>query len=100
MPGQIPQNYVYLFVVGILGLIFIFLRANLIAMLCLFQVCSTVIQLYTYIDIDTVFQILFHYRLLQDTEYINSSMCYTVGPCCLSSVTLFLLTITLENFAS
>ena len=27
-------------------------------------------------------QILFHYRLLQDIEY--SSLCYTVGPCCLS----------------
>ena len=27
------------------------------------------------------FQILFHYMLLQDTEY--SSLCYRVGPCCL-----------------
>ena len=27
------------------------------------------------------FQILFHYMLLQDTEY--SSLCYTVGPLCL-----------------
>ena len=27
-------------------------------------------------------QILFHYRLLQDIEY--SSLCYSVGPCCLS----------------
>ena len=31
-----------------------------------------------------LFQILFHYRLLQDTEY--SSLCYTVGPCGLSIV--------------
>ena len=31
-------------------------------------------QLYIYI--------LFHYGLSQDTEY--SSLCYTVGPCCLS----------------
>ena len=28
------------------------------------------------------FHILFHYRLLQDIEY--DSLCYTVGPCCLS----------------
>ena len=41
---------------------------------------SKVIQLYIYIYI--FFQILFHYRFLQDTEY--SSLCYTVGPCCLS----------------
>ena len=33
------------------------------------------INIYTYV----LFQILFHYRLLQDTEY--SSLCYTVGPC-------------------
>ena len=31
---------------------------------------------------DILFQILFHYRLLQDIE--NSSLSYTVGPCCLS----------------
>ena len=30
------------------------------------------------------FQTLFHYRLLQDTEY--SSLCYIAGPCCLSSL--------------
>ena len=29
-----------------------------------------------------LFKVLFHYRLLQDIEY--SSLCYTVGPCCLS----------------
>ena len=29
-----------------------------------------------------LFQILFLYRLLQDTEY--RSLCYAVGPCCLS----------------
>ena len=29
-----------------------------------------------------LFQILFHYRLLQDIEY--SSLCYTVNSCCLS----------------
>ena len=29
-----------------------------------------------------LYHILFHYNLLQDTEY--SSLCYVVGPCCLS----------------
>ena len=32
------------------------------------------------IYIHILFQILFHYALLQDIEY--SSLCYTVGPCC------------------
>ena len=35
-------------------------------------------QLYIYI----LFQIIFHYRLLHDTDY--SSLCYTIGPYCLS----------------
>ena len=34
---------------------------------------------HTRIDIDIVFQILFSYRLLQNTEY--GSLCCTVGPC-------------------
>ena len=33
--------------------------------------------IYTYAYISILFQILFHYRLLQDIEY--SSLCYTVG---------------------
>ena len=56
----------------------------------MFQVYRKVIQIYIYIHIYVykcvylyiLFQSLFHYRLLQDTEY--SSLCYTVGPCCLS----------------
>ena len=32
-----------------------------------------------YTSISVLFQILFPYRLLQDTEH--SSLCYTVGPC-------------------
>ena len=40
---------------------------------------SKVIQLYKYIY--TLFQIIFHYRLLKDIEY--SSPGYTVGPSCL-----------------
>ena len=40
---------------------------------------KNVCMIYTY----TLFQILFHYRLLQDTEY--SSLCYIVGPSYLST---------------
>ena len=42
------------------------------------QQSDSVIHTYIYI----LFPILFHYGLLQDIEY--SSLCYTVGPCCLS----------------
>ena len=35
-----------------------------------------------HIYISILFQIHFHYKLLQDIEY--SSLCYTVGPCFLS----------------
>ena len=35
-----------------------------------------------YIHTHNLFHVLFHYGLLQDIEY--SSLCYTVGPCCLS----------------
>ena len=41
---------------------------------------SKVTQLYIYIYI--LVYILFHCGLLQDIEY--SSLCYAVGPCCLS----------------
>ena len=48
-----------------------------------FQVYSKVIQEYIFrIYIYITFQILFHYRFSQDIEY--SSLCYTVGLCCLS----------------
>ena len=40
------------------------------------------IYLFIIIYIYILFQIPFHYRLLQDVEY--SSLCYTVGPCFLS----------------
>ena len=43
-------------------------------------VYSKVIQLYIHVHT------LFHYGLLQDIEY--SSLCYTVGPCCLSTLPL------------
>ena len=52
--------------------------------MCQFLSYSKVIQLhiYIYIYIYILFHILFNYGLLQDIEY--SSLCYTVGPCCLS----------------
>ena len=43
------------------------------------QQSASFIHIYIYIYIYILFQIIFHYRLLQDTEY--SSQCYTVGPC-------------------
>ena len=46
-------------------------------MLGWFLMYSKVIQLHRYI----LSHILFHYGLLQDTEYINSSLCYMIGPC-------------------
>ena len=43
---------------------------------------SKMIQLYIQIYIYILFYFPFHYGLLQDSEY--SSLCYTVGACCLS----------------
>ena len=42
------------------------------------------IYIYTHTHTHTLYQILFPYRLLQNTEY--SSLCCTVGPCWLSSL--------------
>ena len=45
--------------------------------------CQTPFSLFiTILILYILFQILFPYRSLQDIEY--SSLCYTVGPCCLS----------------
>ena len=53
------------------------------------------IYIYIHIYIYILLQILFHYRVLQDTEY--SSLCFTVGPCCLPILfNLFFLTSLLE----
>ena len=38
--------------------------------------------MYMYVFASILFQILFHYRILQNIEY--SSLCYIVGPCWLS----------------
>ena len=68
-----------------LPFLFLFLKHSWFTV---FEVYSKVIVLYMYIHIYMyvylyiLFQLLFYYRLLQDTEY--SSLCYTVGPCCLS----------------
>ena len=57
----------------------VFMEYSCSSMLCQFLLYSKVNQPYTYIYL---FHILFHCGLSQDTEY--SSLCYTVGPCCLS----------------
>ena len=44
--------------------------------------CACVIELYVYTYI--IFEIIFHYRLLQDIDY--SSLCYTVKFCCLLNI--------------
>ena len=41
-------------------------------------ICIYPLSLYIYRERDILFQILFHYKLLQDTEY--SSLCCTVDP--------------------
>ena len=51
-----------------------------------------------YIYIYILFHILFHCGLLQDIEY--SSLCYTVGPCCLFIHYSFLKLINLFIFGS
>ena len=40
------------------------------------------LYIYTHINIDILFKVLFHYRLLQDIEY--SFLCYIVDPFYLS----------------
>ena len=45
------------------------------------QQSDSVIHTHTHIYIHILFYILFHYGLSQDIEH--SSLCYTVGPCCL-----------------
>ena len=48
----------------------------------LISVYGKVIHFYTHIYIYILFRILSHYGLSQDIEH--SSLCYTVGLCCLS----------------
>ena len=53
------------------------------AMLCCFRYTPKWFRyINTCVCVCTLFQIIFHNRLFQGIEY--SSLCYTVGPCCLS----------------
>ena len=61
--------------------LFLKLKYSWFIMLCYFQVYNKVIQFYIYIKL-YIFQILFHFNLLQVIEY--SSLCYWLGLCCLS----------------
>ena len=51
----------------------------------MFQVHNKVIQLYKYTYI--IFDIIFHHRLLQDTDY--SPLCYRANLCCLLYIYFF-----------
>ena len=55
-----------------------FIEVYLITRLYYSQLYSKVVQLY----INILFHSISHYGLSQDIKY--SSLCYTVGPCCLS----------------
>ena len=46
------------------------------------NIFSCVIQLYVHTYVHILFHLFFHCGLLQDIE--SSSLCCTVGPCCLS----------------
>ena len=60
--------------------LFLRLKYALFTMLCQFQGLSKGIKLHIYVCVCgcVIFQILFHYSLLQDID--SSSLCYTVGP--------------------
>ena len=63
---------------------FFFIEVQLIYKVWQLQIYSKVIQFCIHIHVYILFQILFHYRLLQDIKY--SSLCFIVGPCCLGVV--------------
>ena len=61
--------------------IFLFLNWSIADFQCCISFwCTVQRSIYTYRYI--LFHIIFHYGLSQDIDY--SSLCYTVGPCCLS----------------
>ena len=51
-----------------------------------------------YIYMYLFFQVLFPYRLLQNIEY--SSLCYTIGPCWLSILYIFVFALQFFSFSS
>ena len=55
-------------------------QSDSVTHICMFYICIYLESEKGYMY--TTFQILFHYRLLQDTEY--RFLCYTIGPRCLS----------------
>ena len=80
-PGAIPTRF-SLAVLSFFSFFFpLFLPFFLIEVQLIYSIVllSSIQQSDSYIYI--LFQIVFHYRLLQDIEY--SSLCYTVNPCCL-----------------
>ena len=60
---------------------FIFFNWSVVDLQCCVNFCCTANRL-SYTRIYILFYMLFHCGLSQDIEY--SSLCYTVGPCCLS----------------
>ena len=60
--------------------LFYFLNWGIVDLQCFG--CTVKLFSYTYRHTHILFQILFHYRLLQGIEY--SSLYYIIGPCCLS----------------
>ena len=66
-----------------LDLFLFFFNRNVVDLQCCVNFCRTA-KWFSYTYIYILFYILFHYGLSQDIEY--SSLCYTVGPCCLSSL--------------
>ena len=66
---------------------FLILKKSKYLQCCVCFRCTAKWLSYTYVYV--LFQILFHCRLLQDIEY--SSLCYTVGPCCLFYSSVYLL---------
>ena len=85
--GTSVKNYLTIYVRAyIWALYFFLLFYSSLVMLYLFQPYSKFTQLCLCmcVCVCILFQIIFHSRLLPDTDY--SSLFHTVGPCCLSNL--------------